>query len=79
MVPVAVSQIRAVRSVLAVASWVPSGEYATAGHRAGVAVRVRRGVPVAVSQVRAVRSVLAVASWVPSGAYAMARTGPVWL
>jgi hypothetical protein len=74
--PVAASQIRAVRSSLAVASHLPSGAIATASTPPAWPVRTARSSPVAASQIRAVPSRLAVASQEPSGATATAVVGP---
>src|SRR5262249_56084934 len=71
------AQIRAVLSVLAVASQDPSGAIATARTRCLWPVRVARGVPSA-AQIRAVLSPLAVASQDPSGAIATAVTESPW-
>ena len=70
-------QIRAVPSLLPVASQVPSGAIDTAKIGLSWPVRVARGVPSAV-QIRAVPSLLPVASQVPSGAIATAFTAPSW-
>ena len=71
-------QIRAVLSLLAVASWVPSGDHVTEFTQLVWPVRVWSVLPVWVFQIRAVRSLLAVASWVPSGDHATENTEPVW-
>src|ERR1039457_1277403 len=75
--PPAASQIRAVPSLLAVASQVPSGATATAVTQSVWFFRTARSRPVAISQIRAVPSLLAVASQVPSGPAATALTKPV--
>ena len=76
--PVRASQIRAVRSLLAVAIVAPSGLKATACTGSVWPVSCRNSAPVRVSQIRTVRSTPPVAMVSPSGAKATARTWPAW-
>ena len=76
--PVAGSHSRTVPSSLALASWRPSGENATARTPPVWPSRVAVGWPVAGSQSRTVPSSPALASWRPSGENATPFTQPVW-
>jgi hypothetical protein len=78
LVPVAEFQIRAVPSLLALASQALSGAIATAHTMLVWPVRVWRWVPAAGPQIRAVPSQPVVASQLPSGAIAIALTLSVW-
>ncbi len=76
--PVAASQMRAVRSPLAVTMVLPSGLYAAELTASLWPVSSRSSSPVAASQMRAVWSPLAVTMLLPSGLYAAELTEPLW-